>query len=329
MNRIATTTAAMAATAFLTLAATAHAEIRQGRALDPAGDVPPPAPGESPTPDGREVRILYDTVSGRVNVRLRLNPLGAPVARDGELRVWIGSGPGCTRSGEIVGSFGRTATGQYTAGTTLTEPGAAPITGTATVDDDPDRPSLIGKGFDFRFTGLTGRDYRCAGDAALWPTSGGAPFDSFAPGSFALPTVNPAGTSRPGAPGATSPNSPTGPGAPPTATGDRQGPVVSLGRAALRRGALHVPVTGSEASRLTVEVRLDRRTARRLRLRTVVGRTRQSRRTASTRTARVTLNRRVRRLLARGRRLRAVVRVIAVDGSGNRTVTDRRVLLRR
>jgi hypothetical protein len=90
-----------------------------------------------------------------------------------------------------------------------------------------------------------------------------------------------------------------------------------------------VPFACSEACRLTVQVRVDRATARRLRSGLVIGRGAKPIRAAASGNARVTLGRAARMHLARGRTLRAVIRVTAVDAAGNRTVVSRRIVLGR
>jgi hypothetical protein len=89
-----------------------------------------------------------------------------------------------------------------------------------------------------------------------------------------------------------------------------------------------VPVTCSEACRYTVELRLDRRTAKRLRVPARLARAAGSLTTAGRRAVKLRPAARTARRLERARRLRAVLTVRATDAAGNAASLRRKVRFR-
>jgi hypothetical protein len=101
-------------------------------------------------------------------------------------------------------------------------------------------------------------------------------------------------------------------------------------RAALRRG-IKVRVRCGEPCRATITLRVDARTAKRFKLgkrTTTIGRKVVRLRARRTRTITVFFNKKARRALARARRIRVIVGVVAQDRNGNRTRRTKRVLLK-
>ena len=123
---------------------------------------------------------------------------------------------------------------------------------------------------------------------------------------------------------------------PPPAPPDTTAPDASLTvlgvrlRAALRRG-IKVRVRCSEPCRATITLRLDAKTAKRFKLgkrATTVGRKIARLRARRSRTVTVFFNKKSRRALARARRVRITVTVVAQDRAGNRKRRSRKVLLK-
>jgi subtilisin family serine protease len=116
---------------------------------------------------------------------------------------------------------------------------------------------------------------------------------------------------------------------------DRTAPTVTLRIARARLGAvrkrgLRVVVTVSEACAATIVLQVDRRTQRRLHLRSrVIGRATVRLRAAGRRTVTVRLTAKARRALRRTSRVRVVARAAAVDLAGNRRGVSRAATLRR
>jgi subtilisin family serine protease len=116
---------------------------------------------------------------------------------------------------------------------------------------------------------------------------------------------------------------------------DRTAPTVALQIVRARLGAvrkrgLRVVVTVSEACATTIAVQVDRRTRKRLHLRSgVIGRASVRLRAAGRRTATVRLTARARRALRRTTRVRVVARALATDLAGNRRNASGAATLRR
>jgi hypothetical protein len=88
--------------------------------------------------------------------------------------------------------------------------------------------------------------------------------------------------------------------------------------ASVRRGGLRVRIGSDEAARFSLTAALSRRDARRLGLRTSIGRATADLSAGAARTLRIRLSARARGALKRSRVLRVVVRARAVDSAGNR-----------
>jgi len=137
--------------------------------------------------------------------------------------------------------------------------------------------------------------------------------------------------------GAPTPPTPAGASAPPAATAaDRSPPVVRLrvaGRQAFAElgGGLFAAVRCSEACTIRAELRLDVRSARRLRLMRVrtVARGTAAVGAAGSTYAFLRFDRRAKTKLWRARRVQAQLRVAAVDAAGNRRVLARKLTLHR
>ena len=99
-------------------------------------------------------------------------------------------------------------------------------------------------------------------------------------------------------------------------------------RTALRRGVL-ARVRCNQACRVRVDLRLDRRTARRLHLRRVVGTRVVTLERAGVRSIRVRIGRRARLVLRSRKRVRLTARMRASRGSARAALLSRRVTLKR
>jgi subtilisin family serine protease len=116
---------------------------------------------------------------------------------------------------------------------------------------------------------------------------------------------------------------------------DRTAPTVALRIVRARLGAvrkrgLRVVVTVSEACGTTIALQVDRRTQKRLHLRSrVIGRATVRLRAAGRRTVTIKLTARARRALLHTARVRVVARTVATDLAGNRRNASRAATLRR
>jgi hypothetical protein len=98
----------------------------------------------------------------------------------------------------------------------------------------------------------------------------------------------------------------------------------------VRGRGLRVTLTVSKACRITVVLRVNKRTQRRLHLRSpVLGRAAVNVRKGGMRTVTVKLSARARSALRRASRLRVTARAVAVDADGDRSAITRAVTLRR
>jgi hypothetical protein len=111
---------------------------------------------------------------------------------------------------------------------------------------------------------------------------------------------------------------------------DRVAPAVHVLSRWLRlRRPVRVPLSCSEACRATVELRVTRRQAKRLKVPVRVARATVRTAKAGRATARLVVARRTLARLRRARRVPMTVRIAATDGAGNRRVAPRRVVARR
>jgi subtilisin family serine protease len=144
------------------------------------------------------------------------------------------------------------------------------------------------------------------------------------------PTPSPAPTPAPQVPYSAAPG--TVPLVAPALDRRAPGLTVALARRGRLRdalaGRLRIRTTVSERSAVRLTLRLDDRTARRLRVSAPVGSGRAAIARAGTASVNVRLSGRAKRALRRARSITVTVRVTATDAAGNRTTRSRRLTLR-
>jgi subtilisin family serine protease len=162
------------------------------------------------------------------------------------------------------------------------------------------------------------------------PASGGSPATPPGQPPASTPQTNPPAETR----AAPAPAAPTTPVSGTVPVVDRAAPALTLSLPAsvtlrsVLTGKLRPRTTTSERSTIRLTLRIDARTAKRLRIARAVGSASVTLTTAGAKAVTVRLTSSARRALARARNVKAAVSATATDAAGNRSSTSRRVTLR-